>query len=84
MLFGPDLLLCSSVSESCHRSRKRRSVIFLETRVRSVEELSARDDNDIDAIEGCRVRSAPEYLSNETFGAISPDRIAELFRGNNP
>jgi len=84
MLFGPGLLLCSSVSETCDRSRERRPVIFLETRIGSVEELPPRDDHYVDAIESRRVRSVPEHLSNETFGAIPPDRIAELLRGDNP
>ena len=43
-----------------------------------VEELASRNDDKIDACSALKWLVEPEHFSNQSFGAISTDRVAQL------
>jgi hypothetical protein len=56
--------------------------IGFEVGIRGIEQLSPWDHDDINTLPAGQWRSAPENLSNQTFSTISPDRVSQLFRGD--
>lgn len=78
------MLFRASGSEAAAASRQQASVVGLEILERRLEQPRVRDYHDIDAIEPARVLATPENLSNQSFGAVPPHRIAKLFRGDDP
>jgi hypothetical protein len=73
-----------SSGQSRESASKRRAKVGLEAGIRGIEQLTARDHHDVDALPARRKGGLAKNLTDQPLGAVSANGIAQLSRRNDP
>src|SRR5262245_53347256 len=70
--------------KTCGAPHEHRSIVLLEARVGRIEQLGPGYDDHVEPAGSRKIEVMPENLSNQAFSPVSPDRVAKLFRCDDP
>jgi hypothetical protein len=73
-----------SSGQSRESASKGRAKVGLEAGIRGIEQLTARDHHDVDALPARRKGGLAKNLTDQPLGAVSANGIAQLSRRNDP